>query len=254
MDGNNTYNYNWGVPSSGGGQRDGLTFNWLKFVIGSAILVYLSWGRWSFTLYLAVVVLIHEMGHVLAGRAFGCGIKEMQVFFLSFLSYKPKWRRGGGAWSNITWSLGLLPLGGVTVFKSRPEGYGTHTSAAASPYINDKPAWQRLVISAGGVLMNFATFLVLYFVMPSPSAGWFDICWTLSFLSLVLAILNILPVYPLDGGAIIFAFYEMISGRKPSQQFVNICGIVGFALIVIFFWIYPDWIERLIAPLLRVFF
>ena len=256
---NNTYYYNSGASSSGGGQRDGLTFNWLNFVIGVAILAYFlirdSWSL-SFILYLAIVVIIHELGHVIAGLSFGCGIKEMKVFFLSFLSYKPRWNPGG-SWSNIKWSLGLLPLGGVTVFKSRPEGYYPPKSAAASPYINDKPAWQRLVISAAGVLLNILTFVVAYyFVMPvvPESGNGYNFCWSMAFLSLLLAILNILPVYPLDGGAIIFALYEMVSGRKPSSQFVNICGIVGVALIVIFFWIYPDWINSVLSHVLKAFF
>lgn len=239
------------------GQRDGLTFNWLNFVIGAAVLAYFlikdSWS-YSFIIYLAIVVIIHELGHVIAGLSFGCGIKEMKVFFLSFLSYKPKWTRGG-TWSNIKWSLGLLPLGGVTVFKSRPEGNYSPTNPASSPFINDKPAWQRLVISVAGVLLNILTFVVVYYlVMPVVQDGANELCWSLAFLSLLLAILNILPVYPLDGGAIIFALYEMLSGRKPSQQFVNICGIVGVILIVFFFWIYPDWINNFLTHVLRSFF
>ena len=66
--------------------------------------------------------------------------------------------------------------------------------------------------------------------------------------------LNILPVYPLDGGAIIFAFYEMVTGKKPSEKFVTICGMVGFIIIILFFWVFPKWVYGILGRVLSVFF
>ena len=145
----------------------GFTFHWLQLLIGAGICYYWFYQSWTSMLALALVVIIHELGHVVAGRIFGCRIDEMQVFLLCFASYKPKPKRGSW-WRNITWSLGTLPLGGFTVFKSRPDDDQPDNPAhvAASPYITDKPAWQRLLISAGGVLFNFVTFLIIYLVEP----------------------------------------------------------------------------------------
>lgn len=216
--------------------EEGLTFNWVQLFIGAAICYFWFYESWTSMLALAIVVIIHELGHVIAGKSFGCVIKEMQVFLLCFVSYKPKQITGGSGWRDITWSLGSLPLGGFTVFDSR--------------LLNAKPAWQRLVISAGGVLLNFATFLIFYLALPFLPIGWEDAIWPVMSLSLILGVLNILPVYPLDGGAIILACYEMLTGRRPSQQFVNICGSIGFILIILFFWIFPEWIHGLLG---RVF-
>ena len=232
----------------------GFTFHWLQLLIGAGICYYWFYQSWTSMLELALVVIIHELGHVVAGRIFGCRIDEMQVFLLCFASYKPKPKRGSW-WRNITWSLGTLPLGGFTVFKSRPDDDQPDNPAhvAASPYITDKPAWQRLLISAGGVLFNFATFLIIYLLFHFP-IGWSQILWRVMSMSLILAVLNILPVYPLDGGAIIFACYEMVTGRKPSQQFVTACGAVGFILIVLFFWVFPSWVHQMIDYVYGMFF
>ena len=206
--------------NDGQAPQNGCVFKWFNLLIGVA--VWLSIGKewfaddWTYCLYLSFVVLIHEPGHVIAGKLFGCTIKETQVFFLPFMTYKPKQVYEGSSWRNIKWSLGTLPLGGLTVFKSRASddaddeyglgaGYaGMEQTSATSPYIEDKPAWQRLLISAAGVLFNLATFLILYFAMPYMSDECSDFFWPLISLSLILALLNILPVYPLDGWAIVF--------------------------------------------------
>ena len=241
---------------------EGFTFDWFKLIIGAAICYFWLYSSWTFLIALAVVVIIHELGHVTAGKLFGCIIEEMQVFLLSFVSYKPKQVAGGSSWRNIKWSLGTLPLGGFTVFANRQnhdmdEAEVTvldKDETTASPYIDDKPAWQQLLINAGGVLFNFATFLILYFSLSFLPSGWHNICVAIMILSLALAVLNILPVYPLDGGAIIFSCYEMITGRKPSPQFVKICGIIGFIIIIVFFWIFPNWIDSFLERVFELFF
>ena len=72
--------------------------------------------------------------------------------------------------------------------------------------------------------------------------------------SLILAILNILPIYPLDGGAILLTLYEMITGRKPSPGFTRICGWIGFVLIVLLFWVFPQFVNGLISDILSMVF
>ncbi len=57
--------------------------------------------------------------------------------------------------------------------------------------------------------------------------------WGLTaFLSIMLAILNILPIPALDGGHMVFLVYEMISGRKPSDKFMEYAQIVGMLFIL----------------------
>lgn len=126
--------------------------------------------------------------------------------------------------------------------------------AATSPYIEDKPAWQRLLISAAGVLFNIATFLILYVTLPIMSDEWHYYLHPLMTLSLFLAVLNILPVYPLDGGKIMFALYEMITGKEPSPGFTRACGWIGFIFIILFFWIFPEWLSSILNKVLGMFF
>ena len=252
--------------------KEGLTFKWFNLVLGVALFLALSEGGglftddWSFYIYLSIVVCIHELGHVSFGRLFGCHIKEMQVFFLPFVSYKPQQTPGGSSWRDITWSLGTLPLGGFTVFKSREtkeegdvDGMDATNPAmdleyAHSPYIEDKPAWQRLLISAAGVLFNFATFFIFYYVFQDIYFEYYDAFRMLAILSLLLALLNILPVYPLDGGAIVFALYEIVTGEKPSTAFTNVCAWIGFIFIILFFWVFPDWLGGIIHYVLDLFY
>jgi regulator of sigma E protease len=56
--------------------------------------------------------------------------------------------------------------------------------------------------------------------------------WRLTaFLSIMLAILNVLPIPALDGGHVMFLMYEIIARRKPSDKFMEYAQIVGMILI-----------------------
>lgn len=260
------------IPDGGTEPRYGFSFKWTNLLIGAFIFFGLFSGSdiftddWTFYIYLAVVVVIHELGHVIVGKSFGCFIKEMQVFFLPFVSYKPKHDPQGSSWRDIKWSLGVLPLGGVTMFKSRASdgrydvpgleavSAGQVMTSATSPYIEDKPAWQRLLISAAGVLFNLITFLILYIAMPYMSVKSHDFFWPLTSLSLLLALLNILPIYPLDGGTVLFALYEMITGKKPLPGFTTVCGWIGFVFIILFFWVFPEWLNGLLSSIFKFVF
>ena len=76
--------------------------------------------------------------------------------------------------------------------------------------------------------------------------GSYDLLMPLASVSLILGILNIIPIYPLDGGAIVFALFEIITGKKPSSKFTMLCGKIGFIFIIIFFWFFPEWLNRIL--------
>lgn len=57
--------------------------------------------------------------------------------------------------------------------------------------------------------------------------------WNLTaFLSIVLAVMNILPIPALDGGHVLFLTYEIVTGRKPSDKFLEYAQITGMVLLV----------------------
>lgn len=57
--------------------------------------------------------------------------------------------------------------------------------------------------------------------------------WNLTaFLSIILAVMNILPIPALDGGHVMFLLYEVVSGRKPSDKFLENAQIVGMVILL----------------------
>ena len=55
---------------------------------------------------------------------------------------------------------------------------------------------------------------------------------TTALISIILAFMNVLPIPALDGGHVMFLLYEMISGRKPSDKFLEYAQMVGFFLLI----------------------
>ena len=65
-----------------------------------------------------------------------------------------------------------------------------------------------------------------------PSEWHWQSFWTLTaFLSIMLAILNILPIPALDGGHVMFLMYEIITRRKPSDKFMEYAQVTGMILL-----------------------
>ena len=57
--------------------------------------------------------------------------------------------------------------------------------------------------------------------------------WNITaFLSIMLAVLNVLPIPALDGGHAMFTIYEMITGRKPNDKFLEYAQVAGFLLLL----------------------
>jgi len=57
--------------------------------------------------------------------------------------------------------------------------------------------------------------------------------WNLTaFLSIILAVMNILPIPALDGGHVMFLLFEVVTGRKPSDKFLEYAQIAGMVLLV----------------------
>ncbi|MEG2728382.1 MAG: RIP metalloprotease RseP [Mucinivorans sp.] len=62
--------------------------------------------------------------------------------------------------------------------------------------------------------------------------NWYAFWNITALLSIMLAVLNIMPIPGLDGGHLLFIVYEMIAGRAPSQKFMEAAQYVGFILIL----------------------
>lgn len=66
-----------------------------------------------------------------------------------------------------------------------------------------------------------------------PKYGWdWEAFWRITaFLSIVLAFMNLLPIPALDGGHVMFTLWEMVTGRKPNEKFLEYAQIVGMILL-----------------------
>mgnify|MGYP006282666365 CR=1 FL=1 len=66
-----------------------------------------------------------------------------------------------------------------------------------------------------------------------PASWNWEAFWSLTaFLSIMLAILNILPIPALDGGHVMFLLYEIISGRPPGEKFMEYSQIAGMLILL----------------------
>jgi regulator of sigma E protease len=75
-------------------------------------------------------------------------------------------------------------------------------------------------------------FIAIGSIFP-PVWDW-QAFWSLTaFLSIILGVMNILPIPALDGGHVMFLLFEVITGRKPNDKFMEYAQIVGMAIILI---------------------
>lgn len=61
---------------------------------------------------------------------------------------------------------------------------------------------------------------------------WTSFWQTTALISIILAFMNILPIPALDGGHVMFLLYEMVSGRKPNDKFMEYAQMLGFFLLI----------------------
>lgn len=63
--------------------------------------------------------------------------------------------------------------------------------------------------------------------------NWYSFWQITAFLSVILAFMNIIPIPALDGGYVMFLLWEMVTGRKPSDKFLEVANTIGFALLLL---------------------
>ena len=78
---------------------------------------------------------------------------------------------------------------------------------------------------------SVGSFIAIGQVFPS-TWDWYRFLELLALLSIMLGVMNLLPIPGLDGGHILFTLYEMVTGRKPSDKFMAIMQIIGMVLLL----------------------
>ena len=74
-------------------------------------------------------------------------------------------------------------------------------------------------------------FIAIGNIFPA-TWSWQSFWGITAFLSIMLGFMNLLPIPALDGGHVMFTLYEMITGRKPSDKFLEYAQITGFLLLI----------------------
>ncbi len=106
---------------------------------------------------------------------------------------------------------------GIEKGKNQLIGYGAQLKAIFNP--------------STGAYKGVGGFKAIFDIFPS-TWSW-EVFWNITaLLSIMLGVMNLLPIPALDGGHVIFLLYEMVSGRKPSDKFLENAQMVGFVLLI----------------------
>lgn len=110
-------------------------------------------------LSLSLLIFLHELGHYLAARRFNTRVEKFYLFMNPWFSLYKK------QIGETEWGLGWLPLGGyVKISGMIDESMDTEQLAQPpQPWeFRSKPAWQRLIIMLGGIIVNLILGFVIY--------------------------------------------------------------------------------------------
>ncbi|MGF1586894.1 MAG: RIP metalloprotease RseP [Bacteroidales bacterium] len=133
--------------------------------------------------------------------------------------------------------LGVAPVGLTQYFELRTMEYSLFASIPAgiskgmdtfSSYLKQL----KMIFSPQtGAYKSLGGFITIGSIFQ-PVWDW-QAFWSITaFLSIVLAIMNVLPIPALDGGHVMFLLYEMVSGRKPSDKFMEYAQLTGMLLLL----------------------
>lgn len=154
---------------------------------------------------LMLFALFHELGHMIAGILLG---------------FKPN-------------SLEIMPFGLSIGFASKTENYNQKIKKGT------KLTLKKLIIAASGPLTNllFIFFFLIFDISP------FGINRELIlYANILIAIFNLIPIYPLDGGRIVKGILHIVYGRKEAYECTNkisnicIAILTAISSIAILYW------------------
>ncbi len=129
-------------------------------------LLAINWGEVGvkaaqFILSFSILIVLHEFGHYITAKWFKCRVEKFYLFFNPWFSI---WKKKKG---ETEYGLGWIPLGGyVKISGMIDESMDKEAmKQPAQPYeFRSKPAWQRLIIMLGGIIVNII-LAILIFIM-----------------------------------------------------------------------------------------
>ena len=114
-----------------------------------------------------------------------------------------------------------------TVAQAIPAGFDK-TISTVGGYLKDL----KLVFTPSTeAYKSVGSFIAIGQIFPS-AWDWYSFLSIVALLSIMLAVMNLLPIPALDGGHIVFTIYEMVTGRKPGDRFLMVTQMIGMILIL----------------------
>ena len=109
---------------------------------------------------LSILVGLHELGHLLTAKMFGMRVEKFSIGF------PPK--IAGFQWGETEYSIGAIPLGGFVKISGMVDESMDTAQMASEPQpweFRSKPAWQRLIVMLGGIIVNVITGIIIFVVL-----------------------------------------------------------------------------------------
>lgn len=106
---------------------------------------------------LSILVGLHELGHLLTAKLFGMRVEKFSIGF------PPK--IAGFQWGDTEYSIGAIPLGGFVKISGMVDESMDTAQLTSEPQpweFRAKPAWQRLIVMLGGVIVNVITGIIIF--------------------------------------------------------------------------------------------
>ncbi len=129
-----------------------------------------------------------------------------------------------------------------TFIQAVPAGF-VKTFTTIGEYIRDL----KLVFTPSTeAYKSVGSFIAMGQIFPA-TWDWYSFITIIALLSIMLGVMNLIPIPALDGGHILFTLYEMVTGRKPSEKFLYITQMIGMLLLfALMFLAFGNDISRLI--------
>jgi regulator of sigma E protease len=125
----------------------------------------------------------------------------------------------------------------VASVQPRQKKYGFWESIPAGIKFTGKKIasyWDQLVMMVNpdtGLYKEVGCFISIGSIFPEVWS-WYNFWNVTALLSVMLAVMNLLPIPVLDGGHVLFTLWEIITRRKPSEKFMSIAQNIGFYILM----------------------
>src|ERR1700754_3587508 len=113
-------------------------------------------------LALSILIILHEFGHYITAKWFGCRVEKFFLFFDPWFALVKK------KIGDTVYGIGWLPLGGYVKISGMIDESMDKEAMKQPPKeweFRSKPAWQRLIIMLGGIIVNLVLGFLIYALM-----------------------------------------------------------------------------------------